>query len=71
MTLAFLAAFYFVIGAHIRHPHYHDHDHGEHEHDGVKTIYVLDNSTSGELESVVGVHRLCPICDFLALCSAT
>lgn len=72
LVLTLLAAFYFVIGAHILHSHYHDHDHdhGGHEpYDGVKTVLIVDNSASGGLESAEGDNRLCPICAFLALCS--
>lgn len=71
LTLALLAAFYFVVGAYVLHPHYHDHDHGEHEHDVVQTVFVLDNSAADELDAADEQHRLCPICDYLTLCSAT
>jgi hypothetical protein len=67
--LAFLALFYFVIGAHALHPHFHKHNStvpinlSQHIVPGVHTHSIISGL-------VLSDHQPCPICNFFALNTA-
>ncbi len=67
---SFLALLYLTLGAYVLHPHFHNDNNIQHDHQSKLVVTEVHDHDDAVGTSSGDEHYSCPICDFLAVCSA-